>query len=103
MSTTKPILGLAVLVLMTTVAAPAVADMSTTNPLHPAYYANKVNMPMAFGDKSTSVATDTNRSNPLHPIYYANKFSGNPWLATNIGSRTWVTEILNPLHPQYKR
>ena len=69
-----------------------------TNPLHPAYYADRT--PVTFQYLPTQPYVDAN--NPLHPSYAKTTFN-DTWISTGASSGKAYVDSGNPLHPSYKR
>ena len=69
-----------------------------TNPLHPAYYADRT--PITFQHLPTQPYVDAN--NPLHPSYAKTTFN-DTWISTGASSGNAYVDSGNPLHPSYKR
>lgn len=76
----------------------AYAAPSQDNPLHPAYYAERVTT--AFNIKTTARYVDA--GNPLHPTYAKTSFP-TEWVATGAGNGERYVDARNPLHPAFKR
>jgi hypothetical protein len=105
MKTTRLAPGLAAVALVVSAAAPAAVDVSGTNPLHPAFYWNRLGMQFTTNDTPVLGRANVSPTNPLHPVFYASKLDNVSWLATAASSNTAmaVDEIRNPLHPKFKR
>ena len=69
-----------------------------TNPLHPAYYAERT--PVTFQYLPTQAYVDAN--NPLHPTFAKTTFN-DAWISTGASSGNAYVDSGNPLHPSYKR
>ena len=69
-----------------------------TNPLHPAYYADRTSI--TFQSLPTQPYVDAN--NPLHPSYAKTTFN-DAWISTGANSGNAYVDSGNPLHPSYKR
>ena len=69
-----------------------------TNPLHPAYYAERATV--AFQYLLTQPYVDA--SNPLHPAFAKTTFN-NAWISTGASSGKAYVDSRNPLHPAFNR
>lgn len=86
------------------IAAVAISSISAhaaerqTNPLHPAYYAERAIVNFQY--LPTQAYVDA--GNPLHPSHAKNTFR-EEWMATAaIGGKSYI-DSGNPLHPMFKR
>jgi hypothetical protein len=101
MNTTKLALGLAAVALLASAAAPAKVDINGVNPLHPAYYVNKLGMNFVEG-AALPAGADLSRTNPLHPAYHAMMLDDGRWVGTKARSSALTVETaLSPLHPHF--
>ncbi len=86
------------------IAAVAISPLSAhaaerqTNPLHPAYYAERTVVDFQY--LSTQAYVDA--GNPLHPSYAKTAFR-DEWLTTAAISGNAYVDSNNPLHPMFKR
>jgi hypothetical protein len=87
-----------VIVIATVATLSAQAADRQSNPLHPAYYAERT--PVTFQYIPTEAYVDAN--NPLHPSYAKIKFN-DAWISTAAVSGNVYVDSGNPLHPSYKR
>ena len=69
-----------------------------TNPLHPAYYAERATVTFQY---LPSVAYVDAR-NPLHPAFAKTTFN-NAWISTGASSGKAYVDSRNPLHPAFNR
>ena len=76
----------------------AYAAPSQDNPLHPAYYAERVTTEFAVGSAERYV----DAANPLHPAYNKPGMA-TEWIATGAGTNERYGDARNPLHPAFKR
>lgn len=88
----------AVILAVATLSINASAAPSQDNPLHPAYYAERVTS--EFNIKATERYVDT--GNPLRPAYAKTSFSTD-WVATGSPTNNPYVDARNPLHPTFKR
>jgi hypothetical protein len=96
MLTTKTVF--AVIATIATVSVSAYAADRQTNPLHPAYYAERVTT--EFNVTTTQRYVDA--GNPLHPAF-AKTTSSAEWVATGVGNIQRYVDARNPLHPAFNR
>ena len=89
---------LAVVVIAAVATLSANAAERQTNPLHPAYYADRT--PLTFQYLPTQPYVDAN--NPLHPSYAKTTFN-DAWISTGASSGKTYVDSGNPLQPSYKR
>ena len=68
------------------------------NPLHPAYYAERVST--EFNVTPTQHYLDA--GNPLHPTFAKTTFNTD-WVATGIADGKPYVDSRNPLHPSFNR
>ena len=69
-----------------------------TNPLHPAYYAERATV--TFQYLPTEAYVDAR--NPLHPTFAKTTFN-NAWISTGASSGKAYVDSRNPLHPAFNR
>ena len=69
-----------------------------TNPLHPAYYAERATV--TFQYLPTEAYVDAR--NPLHPAFAKTTFN-NAWISTGASSGKAYVDSRNPLHPAFNR
>lgn len=69
-----------------------------TNPLHPAYYAERATVTSQYLPSEAYV----DARNPLHPTYAKTTFR-NEWMITVAGEGKAFVDDRNPLHPAFKR
>lgn len=87
---------LAVIAAVTTLSANAAERQ--TNPLHPAYYAERATVTFEYLPTQNYV----DAGNPLHPSFAKTAFH-DEWMTTAaISGKPYIDER-NPLHPMFKR
>ena len=96
MLTTKTLAVAIATVAISSISAQAAERQS--NPLHPAYYADRTVVDFQY--LPTQAYVDA--GNPLHPSYAKTTFH-DEWMATAaIGGKAYI-DSGNPLHPMFKR
>lgn len=88
----------AVVLVVATLSINAYAAPSQDNPLHPAYYAERITT--EFNVRVTERYVDA--GNPLHPAFAKTSFPAD-WIATGAGNGERYVDSRNPLHPTFKR
>ena len=76
----------------------AYAAPNQDNPLHPAYYAERVTTEFNVSPSERYV----DKGNPLHPAY-AKANTGTDWIGTVARTGKSYVDSSNPLHPLFKR
>ena len=69
-----------------------------TNPLHPAYYAERITVTFQYLPAERYV----DARNPLHPTFAKTTFR-DEWMITAAGDGKLYVDDRNPLHPAFKR
>ncbi len=87
--------------LATTLAGITTAGATESNPLHPSYFWDKVQVKAV--QPNTDVAIAAPITNPLHPGYFAAKVWTTPFVATGVSQNDRYVDDRNPLHPSYRR
>jgi hypothetical protein len=87
-----------VIVIATVATLSAQAADRQSNPLHPAYYAERT--AVTFQYIPTQAYFDAN--NPLHPSYAKTTYN-DAWMSTAAVVGAAYVDSGNPLHPSYKR
>jgi hypothetical protein len=88
----------AVIATIATVFVSAYAADRQTNPLHPAYFAERNTVEFV----ATEGAPYVDSGNPLHPAFVRNGQTGD-WLNTGKGDDKPYADVRNPLHPSYSK
>ena len=73
------------------------ADLQT-NPLHPAYYAERATVTFQYLPSEAYV----DARNPLHPTFAKTTFN-NAWISTGASIGKGYVDSRNPLHPAFNR
>ena len=95
MLTTKTLAVAIAAVAISSISAQAAERQS--NPLHPAYYAERTTVDFQYIPTTSYVDAD----NPLHPSYAKTAFR-DEWITTAAISKAYI-DSNNPLHPMFKR
>jgi hypothetical protein len=88
-------------ILAANLASTSTAGATESNPLHPSYFWDKVQIKAVL--QNTDVAIATPITNPLHPGYFAAKVSTAPFVATGVSQNNRYVDDRNPLHPGFRR